>query len=104
MDELLARGIKSVPVTIWDDQVVIGFNPTALARLFALSGTVAVVDLPTMLEKYEIVLNAACRTFRQRSSWIPGSWHLRLVYTDDISCRDRSQESNRAGQHQASRR
>ena len=35
MDELLARGLKSVPVTIWDDQVVIGFNPTALARLLA---------------------------------------------------------------------
>ena len=65
MDELLARGIKSVPVTIWDDQVVIGFNPKALARLFDLSGAVAVVDLPTMIEKYEIVLNAACRTFRQ---------------------------------------
>ena len=65
MDELLARGIKSVPVTIWDDQVVIGFNPTALARLFGLSGAVTVVDLPTMLEKYEIVLNAACRAFRQ---------------------------------------
>jgi len=65
MDELLARGIKSVPVTIWGDQVVIGFNPKALARLFDLSGAVAVVDLPTMLEKYEIVLNAACRTFRQ---------------------------------------
>ena len=65
MDELLARGIKSVPVTIWGDQVVIGFNPKALARLFDLSGDVAVVDVPTMLEKYEIVLNAACRAFRQ---------------------------------------
>jgi len=54
-----------VPVTIWGDQVVIGFNPKALARLFDLSGAVAVGDLPTMLEKYEIVLNAACRTFRQ---------------------------------------
>ena len=64
MDELLARGIKSVPVTIWDDQVVIGFNPTALAHLFGLSSAVAVVDLPTMLEKYEIVLTAACRAFR----------------------------------------
>ncbi len=29
MDELLARGMKSVPVTIWDDQVVIGFNAGA---------------------------------------------------------------------------
>ena len=65
MDELLARGIKSVPVTILDDKVVIGFNPKQLARLFDLSGEVAVVDLPTMIEKYEIVLNAACRTFRQ---------------------------------------
>jgi hypothetical protein len=35
----------------------------------------------------------------KRSYWIPGSWHLRVVYTDDISCRDPSQESNRAGQH-----
>jgi hypothetical protein len=57
--------MKSVPMTIWDDHVVIGFNPTALARLFNLSGAVAVVDLPTMLEKYEIVLTAACRAFRQ---------------------------------------
>jgi hypothetical protein len=65
MDELLARGLKSVPVTIWDDQVVIGFNPTALARLFDLSGAVAVADVPTMLEKYAIVLTAACRAFRQ---------------------------------------
>jgi len=57
--------MKSVPVTIWDDQVVIGFNPKALARLFNLSDAVAVVALPTMLEKYEIVLNAACRAFHQ---------------------------------------
>jgi uncharacterized damage-inducible protein DinB len=65
MDELLARGIKSVPVTIWDDHVVIGFNPTALARLFNLSDAVPVADVPTMLAKYEIVLTAACRAFRQ---------------------------------------
>jgi hypothetical protein len=26
--------MKSVPMTIWDDHVVIGFNPKALARLF----------------------------------------------------------------------
>ena len=48
-DELLARGIKSVPVTIWNDYVVIGLNPKALARLFNLSGAVTVVDVPTML-------------------------------------------------------
>jgi hypothetical protein len=65
MDELLARGIKSVPVTILGDQVVIGFNPKELARLFNLSDAVAVADLPTMIDKYETVLTAACRTFRQ---------------------------------------
>jgi len=26
MDELMARGLKAVPVTILDDQVVIGFT------------------------------------------------------------------------------
>jgi uncharacterized damage-inducible protein DinB len=65
MDELVARGLKAVPVTTLDNQVVIGFNPTALARLFNLDSPVAVADLPTMLEKYEIVLTAACRAFRQ---------------------------------------
>jgi hypothetical protein len=65
MDELLQRGIKSVPVTIWDDKVVIGFNPRELARLFGLRGEVAVADLPTMVQKYETVLVAACRAFRQ---------------------------------------
>jgi len=65
MDELLARGIKSVPVTILGEQVVIGFNPRELAKLFNLSDDVAVADLPTMIEKYETVLTAACRTFRQ---------------------------------------
>src|SRR5215813_3071620 len=39
-----------------------------------------------------------------RSSWIPGSWHVRMVYTDDIPFHDPSQESNRAGQHQESHR
>jgi hypothetical protein len=32
-----------------------------------------------------------------RSYWIPGSWHLRMVYTDAIPFHDPSQESNRAG-------
>ena len=64
MDELLARGIKSVPVTILGEQVVIGFNPRELAKLFNLSEDVAVADLPTMIEKYETVLTAACQTFR----------------------------------------
>src|SRR5215510_12401298 len=34
---------------------------------------------------------------RGRSYWIPGSWHVRMVYTDAIPCHDLSQESNRAG-------
>ena len=42
--------------------------------------------------------------FLSRSYWIPGSWHVRMVYTDAIPFHDPSQESNRAGQHQASRR
>ena len=32
-----------------------------------------------------------------RSYWIPGSWHLRMVYTNAIPFHDPSQESNRAG-------
>ena len=71
MDELLARNIKSVPVTILGDQAVIGFNPRELARLFDLNGDVAVADLPTMVAKYETVLTAACRAFRQMS---PDNW------------------------------
>ncbi len=68
MDELLARGIKSVPVTILGDQAVIGFNPRELARMFDLDDRVAVADLPTMVAKYETVLTAACRAFRQLST------------------------------------
>ncbi len=62
---MLERGLKVVPVTIWDDQVVIGFNPKELSRLFGLNGEVAVADLSTMIEKYETVLAAACRATRQ---------------------------------------
>ena len=39
-----------------------------------------------------------------RSSWIPGSWHVRMVYTDTIPCYHPSQESNRAGQHHEAHR
>ena len=42
--------------------------------------------------------------FRKRSSWIPGSWHVRMGYTDAIPFHDPSQESNRAGQHHESHR
>ena len=37
------------------------------------------------------------KTYIRRSFWIPGSWHLRMGYTDAIPFRDPSQESNRAG-------
>src|SRR6266704_2633995 len=47
-------------------------------------------------------LAGALSVCRRRSYWIPGSWDVRMVYTDDLSCRDLSQESNRAGQHQES--
>src|SRR5215831_13104895 len=40
----------------------------------------------------------------QRSYWIPGSWHVRMMYTDGIPFHDPSQESDRAGQHQESHR
>ena len=62
---MLERGLKVVPVTIWGDEVVIGFNPKELSRLFGLDGEVAVADLSTMIEKYETVLVAACRATRQ---------------------------------------
>ena len=73
MQELLDRGIKAVPVTIAGAEVVIGFNPKELARVFGLNPEVAQVDLPTMVDKYQTVLVAACRAARQvppeRAEW-----------------------------------
>ena len=73
MRELLDRGIKAVPVTISGDEVVIGFNPRELARVFGLNPEVGQADLPTMVDKYEMVLVAACRATRQippeRAEW-----------------------------------
>jgi hypothetical protein len=43
-------------------------------------------------------------TNEERSFWIPGAWHLRMMYTDAILFHDPSQESSRAGQHQESHR
>ena len=66
MDELLERGLKVVPVTIWGEEVVIGFNPKELSRMFNLNSEVgSPVDLPAMMEKFETVLQAACRATRQ---------------------------------------
>ena len=66
MDELLSKGLKVVPVTIWNDEVVIGFNPKELSRLFNLTGFDSFeVDLPEMVSKFEIILMAACKAARQ---------------------------------------
>jgi hypothetical protein len=40
----------------------------------------------------------------ERSYWIPGSWDLRMVYTDDILFPDPRQESNGAGQYHEAHR
>ena len=65
MEELLQRGIKAVPVTIWGNEVIIGFNPKELARVFKLNSDIAQVSPPAMIEKYETVLVAAQRVARQ---------------------------------------
>jgi hypothetical protein len=39
-----------------------------------------------------------------RSYWIPGSWHVRMVYTEDLPLHDPRQESNGADQYQDSDR
>ena len=65
MNELLERGLKVVPVTIWGDEVVVGFNAKELARLFDLSGDVPVATPTIMVDKYDTVLTAACRAVRQ---------------------------------------
>jgi hypothetical protein len=40
----------------------------------------------------------------RRSYWIPGSWNLRMSYTDVISASNPRQESTGAGQYQESHR
>ncbi len=59
LKELLDRGLKIVPVTIFGDEVVIGFNPKELSRVFGLDSQSSPVDLPNMVEKYQTVLVAA---------------------------------------------
>ena len=74
MQELLDRGLKIVPVTIWNDQVVIGFNPKELARVFHLDASVAQADVPTMINKFATVLVAACRaTSKSLSNFLTAS-------------------------------
>src|SRR2546422_11330836 len=43
---------------------------------------------------------AARGSIERRSYWIPGSWNVRMVYTDAIPCPDPRQESNGADQYQ----
>src|SRR5262249_46900421 len=64
--------------------------------------TVRLAYYPPYHSKYNPI--ERCWGILERSYWIPGSWHVRMMYTDDLSCCDPSQESNRAGQHQESRR
>ena len=50
MNELLEKGLKVVPVTILGDEVVIGFNPKELSRLFDLASEDSFeADLPGMI-------------------------------------------------------
>ena len=66
MDELLSKGLKVVPVTIWGDEVVIGFNHKELSRLFNLNGGDRLeADLAEMASKFEIILSAACKVALQ---------------------------------------
>ena len=66
MNELLEKGLKVVPVTIWGDEVVIGFNPKELSRLFDLASEDSFeADLPGMISKFETILTAACKATRQ---------------------------------------
>jgi hypothetical protein len=50
------------------------------------------------------VHNPVPRAFLRRSYWIPGSWHLRIVYTNAIPFLDPRQEPNGAGQYPESDR
>ena len=34
-DDLIARGLRTIPVTVFDDRTVIGFDPAALADAVA---------------------------------------------------------------------
>jgi hypothetical protein len=70
-------------------QVVLGVQPSVHAAYQAQAAQLGISDQAI---------------YDKRSSWIPGSWHLRMVYTDDILFHEPSQESNRAGQHQESHR
>ena len=66
MNELLEKGLKVVPVTIWSDEVVIGFNPKELSRLFDLASEDSFeADLPEMISKFEIILTAAGKATQQ---------------------------------------
>jgi hypothetical protein len=56
--------------------------------------------------KHAALMSAsASRGLSPRSYWIPGSWHVRMSYTDAIPGPNPYQESNGAGQyHESDRR
>lgn len=75
LNELLQRGLKAVPVTIFGDKVVVGFNPRALARLFGIKDDASAgLDTAAMVAKFETVFAAALRATRQlppeRLAWV----------------------------------
>lgn len=75
MSELLQRGLKAVPVTVFGEKVVVGFNPRALARLFGIRDDASVgLAAAAMVAKFETVFAAAMRATRQlppeRLDWV----------------------------------
>ncbi|GBD11004.1 hypothetical protein HRbin23_00654 [bacterium HR23] len=69
MQELLALGFRTVPVTLVDTTPIVGFNPSAIARALGLASAVRFADDPRwMLQNYTLVLEAALRATRQVSN------------------------------------
>ena len=64
--DLAGRGIKAVPVTIVDDQAIIGYYPQKLVPALRLEVEVEPAgDATWLAQKYEIILGAAIRATRQ---------------------------------------
>src|SRR5216683_2728600 len=56
-----------------------------------------------ILQNFSYIMYSGLNTaFTGGSYWIPGSWNLRMSYTDAIPFPDPGQEANGADQHQES--